>query len=189
MKKLEERLGARLVRARKGGLSGIYLWSPSASEVVAFGAASEVGDWDEEGRRMRSSSLQMLEESLTEETGVSFLKLVVGVDEMGAVLAFALLDDDSDDHGRELITLAALEGNGFGSALLAAAGAKAGAELVLYSDPGVEGYYDKMGMEGADGWRRWGEERCASLGAMLEAAGLVVYEHSPAWPELVVALA
>lgn len=187
MRTVEERIGARLARAHKGGLASIYLWNPSASEITAFSDSSDLVEWGDEGERLRNGSLQMLGETLDEETGLSFLKLAVGIDKQGALVAFALIDDNSDERGRELITLAAIEGQGFGSALLVAAGAGAhsGAlieedtELVLYSDPGVESYYDKMGLEGKDGWRRWGSERCANMGALLSAAGIEVYEQAP----------
>ena len=180
MKTTEQRIRSRVQKARRNGLTGIYVWSPWRGEINAFAAASAQGEWSAEGERLRMSTLEMLGESLSEEGGASWLKLAVGMSEAGQVVAFGLLDEDSVEHGFELITLAAQEGKGFGSALLAAVAQRVGGgELFLNAGPSAEGYYDLMGLEGADGWRSLPGEICQTVGKLLNEVGITIQEQAP----------
>jgi hypothetical protein len=189
MKIVERKIQARLRRARENGLAGIYVWSPTAAEIKAFDTASTQVEWSLEGERLRESSLEMLAESLSEAGTASYLKLVVGLNTAGAMVGFGLLDEDSAEHGFELITLATQEDCGFGSALLAAVAARAhDQEVFLNASEEAEGFYDAMGLAGGDGWRSLPATTGAVVGPMFDKTGIAIHECAPVWPTLAVGI-
>ena len=176
---VERKIAGRLAQAGRNGLAGIHFWAPSAEELAAFSQALQGTELSPEGWRLHKESVAMLEESINDAEGRAWLKLAAAVDAGGRVLAFALVDDGSDEHGFEVITLAAEEGKGFGSALLAALGRQAGGELYLDSEAAADEFYDAMGMQEGDGWRLWGREDCAKAALLLEQSGITIFSQAP----------
>ena len=153
-------------------------------EVLAFESASNHGDWSQEGERLRQASLEMLQESLE---GVangdrSNWVLLAGMDHSGRLVAFGLLDENNDAHGFELTVLAAEEGNGFGTALMAEAALRAGGqEMVVVTEMEAEAFYGAMGLQEHEDWWLWAAEDCAKAGAWMAQSQIERHETAPAW--------
>jgi GNAT superfamily N-acetyltransferase len=151
---------------------------------LAFEEASEAGEWSEEGARLRQAGLEMLHESLegVEAGERSFFRLLAGMDKTGRLVAFALLDEDNDEHGFELTVLAAEEGKGFATALMAQAALLAGGqEMVVVTEPGAEAFYAAMGLEEHEDWWTWVASDCALAASWLAQSGIGRHEAMPGW--------
>ena len=178
-------LAASLAAARLGGLQQVYFWHPTAAELAVWETRGEGMGWEPGAARLFEETVEMLKESLVgeEEGAPSWFELACAVGSRGEMLGFALLDANSDAHGFEMITLGAIPGHGYGSALLASVAQRAGAQdLFLTEDVESEGFYNALGLRRAldwDGGRVWPVAACVSAAADFAASGIANLEGVP----------